>query len=205
MSSRALARCAGLFYALNFVLGIAALIWAQQGRVAAAEQATVSAAVEYAIVVLLLACLFEPAGNRRSWGVAAIGLVGCAASAVGPLDIIVSPVSSSVHFVFLTIIVQPARHTRSERRAGKSHCIGALAIATGGTRRCALPQSVSSRDADRSDSTSAAQTVSSGSAGWSATSFAVRASDSRAILPLPRVNLPVTPRIAVAAIRYPVA
>ena len=98
MSSRALARCAGLFYTLNFVLGIAALIWAQQGRVAAAEQATVSAAVEYAIVVLLLACLFEPAGNRRSWGVAAIGLVGCAASAVGPLDIIVSPVNALAVF-----------------------------------------------------------------------------------------------------------
>jgi len=46
MSSRALARCAGLFYALNFVLGIAGLVLTQQGRIAAAEQATVSAAVE---------------------------------------------------------------------------------------------------------------------------------------------------------------
>jgi hypothetical protein len=98
MSSRALARCAGLFYALNFVLGIAGLVLTQQGRIAAAEQATVSAAVEYAIVVLLLACLFEPVGNRQSWGVAAIGLIGCAASAVGPLDLFVSPVNALAIF-----------------------------------------------------------------------------------------------------------
>src|SRR4249919_3084528 len=98
MTSRALARVAGLFYALNFVLGIAALMWTQQGRVAAADQATVAAAAVYAIVVLLLGCLFEPAGSRLSWGVAAIGLVGCAASAVGPLDVFPSPVNALAIF-----------------------------------------------------------------------------------------------------------
>jgi hypothetical protein len=98
MSSRALARVAGLFYALNFVLGIAALIWTKQGNVAAADQATVAAAADYAIVVLLLGCLFEPAGPRLSWGVAALGLVGCAASAVGPLDLFLSPVNALAVF-----------------------------------------------------------------------------------------------------------
>jgi hypothetical protein len=96
--SQRLARVAGLFYALNFVLGSLALIWSRQGSPVGAEQMTVAAAADYAIVVLLLGCLFEPAGRALSWMVAAVGLVGCAVSALEPLHLTTSPVNALAVF-----------------------------------------------------------------------------------------------------------
>lgn len=81
MPRQTLARIAALFYALNFVLGTLAFMWAGQGRTEAADQMTLFAAIDYAIVAVLLGKLFEPAGRALSWTVAAIGLVGCALSA----------------------------------------------------------------------------------------------------------------------------
>jgi hypothetical protein len=98
MPSQRLARVAGLFYALNIVLGTLALIWTRQGSPAAVEEMTVAAAADYAIVVLLLGCLFEPAGRALSWIVAAVGLVGCAASALEPLHLTASPVNALAVF-----------------------------------------------------------------------------------------------------------
>jgi len=98
MSSRALARVAGLFYALNFILGIAALVWQRDALTGWANQALVAAAVDYAIVILLFACLFEAAGRSLSWSVAAIGLVGCGLSLLGPLDLFPSPVNALAVF-----------------------------------------------------------------------------------------------------------
>src|SRR5881394_2228653 len=97
MSRQLLARTAALFYALNFVLGMLALSWARQGR-AGADQVTLLAAADYAIVALLLGRLFEPAGRVWSWAVAAIGLIGCALSLVGPLHLFPSPVNALAVF-----------------------------------------------------------------------------------------------------------
>lgn len=98
MTQHRLARVAGLFYALNFVSGILALVWLGQGRTAAAEAMTVAAAIDYAIVALLLGRLFEPAGRAWSWAVAAVGLAGCALSAVGPLHLATAPVNALAVF-----------------------------------------------------------------------------------------------------------
>jgi hypothetical protein len=97
MTPKALARIAGLFYALNFVLGMLALNWMQTGR-AGADTMQVIAAADYAIVALLLGRLFEPAGRALSWAVAAIGLIGCLLSAVGPLGLFASPVNALAVF-----------------------------------------------------------------------------------------------------------
>lgn len=98
MPSQRLARVAGLFYALNIVLGGLALLWTRSGSPVAAEQMTIAAAADYAIVVLLLGCLFEPAGRALSWTIAAIGLVGCATSALEPLHLTASPISALALF-----------------------------------------------------------------------------------------------------------
>lgn len=97
MAARSLARIAGLFYALNFVLGMLALRWMRENR-AGSDQMTIAAAVDYAIVAILLGRLFEPAGRAFSWGVAAIGLAGCALSAAGPLHLFTSPVNALAVF-----------------------------------------------------------------------------------------------------------
>ena len=98
MSRQLLARTAALFYVLNFVLGGLALSWTAKGTTPAADAITIAAAADYAIVVVLLGRLFEPAGRARSWAVAAVGLVGCALSVVGPLHLGTSPVSPFVAF-----------------------------------------------------------------------------------------------------------
>jgi hypothetical protein len=74
MAQQRLARIAALFYLLNFVLGTLALVWLKQGRAADADLMTLLAAADYALVVLMLGKLFEPAGAGLSWLVAAIGL-----------------------------------------------------------------------------------------------------------------------------------
>ena len=94
MSRQTLARIAGLFYALNFVLGGLAFSWTAKGPSAAADAMTVAAAVDYAIVALLLGRLFEPTGRALSWAVAAVGLAGCAVSTVEPLHLFTAPVNA---------------------------------------------------------------------------------------------------------------
>jgi hypothetical protein len=91
MSSRRLARIAGLLYLLNIAIGITALVWQRQGRAAAADWMTLAGAVEYALVVVLLGRLFEPAGRALSWAVAAIGVIACAVSAGVPLHLYAPP------------------------------------------------------------------------------------------------------------------
>ena len=98
MSRQVLARVAGLFYALNIVLGSLAAIWMRQGREPAGGQMIVAAAAEYAIVVILLARLFGPAGRALSWAVAAVGLAGCLLSASGPLGRFPAPVNALAVF-----------------------------------------------------------------------------------------------------------
>lgn len=93
MSRQLLARIAALFYALNFVLGSLAMYWARSGRTAEAEQITVAAALDYAIVAALLGRLFEPAGRGFSWSVAAIGIAGSALSAGDALHLFETPVN----------------------------------------------------------------------------------------------------------------
>jgi len=91
MSQTMLARAAGLFYAINIAIGITALMWTRQGY-AGADLLTFLGALEYALVVVLLGCLFEPAGRAFSWAIAAIGLVSCALSAAaGPLHLLTLP------------------------------------------------------------------------------------------------------------------
>lgn len=93
MTQQRLARIAAAFYLLNFILGSLALVWARQGRTDAANDLTLIAALDYAVVAVLLGRLFEPAGRAPSWGVAAIGLLGCALSVGAPLNLFAAPIS----------------------------------------------------------------------------------------------------------------
>ena len=87
MTQQRLARIAGLFYALNIVIGIVGLTWQREGR-AGADAMIIAGAIEYALVVVLLGRLFEPAGRTLSWTVAAIGVVACALSTTVPLHLL---------------------------------------------------------------------------------------------------------------------
>jgi hypothetical protein len=78
MTDQRLARLTGLLYLLNVAIGMTAVYLAGHRRAALSAQVNVLGGLEYAVVVLLLGKLFEPAGRAASWGVAAIGLVGCA-------------------------------------------------------------------------------------------------------------------------------
>src|SRR5436190_632790 len=98
MSRQHLARTAALFYVLNFVLGTLALMWTQKGQTAAADQVTLLAAADYAVVALLLGLLFQPAGRALSWTVAIVGLAGCALSTAAPLHLFTSPVNALAVF-----------------------------------------------------------------------------------------------------------
>ena len=93
MTQQRLARIAGLFYALNFVLGILSLVRLKAGDQAASDQMMLFAAIDYAVVVILLGRLFEPAGRALSWAVAAVGLAGCALSAAAALHVFAAPVN----------------------------------------------------------------------------------------------------------------
>ena len=87
MHLQRVARLTGLLYALNFVLGITAMVWSSHGHAVAADRMTLAGAIEYALVVLLIAWLFEGAGRAFSWTVAAIGLAGCAVGVAGALHL----------------------------------------------------------------------------------------------------------------------
>src|SRR5947209_4072411 len=91
MPRQTLARIAALFYALNFVLGTGALMLLRRGEAQSVDLVTAAAAADYAIVAMLLGRLFEPAGRALSWGIAAIGLAGCALSAAGSLHLFGPP------------------------------------------------------------------------------------------------------------------
>jgi tellurite resistance protein TehA-like permease len=88
MSRQVLARTAALFYLLNFVLGGLAFSFVQKGRGPVADAVTLAAALDYAIVALLLGRLFEVEDRAFSWGVAAVGLMGCALSAAQSLHLV---------------------------------------------------------------------------------------------------------------------
>lgn len=100
MPTQLLARIAALFYALNFVLGTLAFMRAQQGHAEAAAQMTLFAALDYAVVAVLLGRLFEQAGRALSWTVAAIGLLGCVLSAGDALHLFATPVNPLAIFGF---------------------------------------------------------------------------------------------------------
>jgi hypothetical protein len=93
MSRQVFARIAALFYVLNFVLGGLAFSRMAKGPTPASNAMIIAAAADYAIVVVLLGRVFEPAGKALSWAVAAVGLAGCVLSASEPLHLFVSPVN----------------------------------------------------------------------------------------------------------------
>jgi tellurite resistance protein TehA-like permease len=88
MSRAALARIAALFYLLNFVLGGLAFALAKKGSSPVSDAITLAAALDYAIVALLLGRLFELGNRAFSWAVAAVGLAGCALSASQSLHLV---------------------------------------------------------------------------------------------------------------------
>jgi nitrate/nitrite transporter NarK len=98
MNQQHIARIAGLLYLLNIAIGLTALYWAQHGRADAAATMNAVGGAEYAVVVLLLGRLFEPAGRGLSWGVAAVGLIGCALSVPVMLHLIPAVVNPLVVF-----------------------------------------------------------------------------------------------------------
>jgi hypothetical protein len=83
--------------------------------------------------------------------------------------------------------------------AGLAQDMGIPAMTTGGNKRCAGPQSVSSGAVAKSASIDAGNRVSDGVPMLSTSSFAVRASDSRARLEPSPDSLAITPRTAAAA------
>ena len=91
MADQRLARLTGLLYALNVAIGLTALYLAGNGHARASMQLNIFGGAEYAIVVLLLARLLEPAGRAASWAVAAVGLAGCALTPVAFLHLMPAP------------------------------------------------------------------------------------------------------------------
>jgi hypothetical protein len=98
MPNQRLARVTGIFYLLNFVLGITAMVWTRQGHAAAGDQMQIAGAVEYALVVVLLGRLFEGAGVAFSWMVAMVGLAGCVTGVAGALHLFGSTASALAVF-----------------------------------------------------------------------------------------------------------
>ena len=90
MTSRNLARTTGLLYALNIAIGILAIVWTSRDK-PTADVLNFAGAAEYAIVVILLGRLFEPAARGLSWVVAGIGLIACAVSAAMILHLVAAP------------------------------------------------------------------------------------------------------------------
>ena len=90
MTSRNLARTTGLLYALNIAIGILAIVWTSRDK-PTADLLNLAGAAEYAIVVILLGRLFEPAARGLSWVVAGIGLIACAVSAAMILHLVAAP------------------------------------------------------------------------------------------------------------------
>src|SRR5262245_37006572 len=88
MSRTTLARIIGLLYVANIAIGMVGLMWQRAGN---AEAMILFGAAEYAVIVVLLGRLFEPAGRAFSWGVAAVGLAACAVSALATLHMIAFP------------------------------------------------------------------------------------------------------------------
>ena len=85
--------------------------------------------------------------------------------------------------------------------AGRSHCIGAPSIATGGRSRRAGPNPVASMDCEYSSSVAGAKPPATDSAGSLTSSCALRASEVRASNPRPVAVRCVRPRMAAAAMR----
>jgi hypothetical protein len=98
MSNQPLARLTGLLYAINFAIGITAMVWASRGQVAAADRMNLAGAIEYALVVVLIGRLFDAANPVLTWMVAAIGLLGCAVGAAGALHLFGSTATALVVF-----------------------------------------------------------------------------------------------------------
>jgi hypothetical protein len=98
MPSQRFARIAGIFYLLNFVLGITAMVWTRQGHVAASDQMQIAGGLEYALVVVLLGRLFEDASVALSWAVAVVGLAGCATGVAAALHVFGSTASALAVF-----------------------------------------------------------------------------------------------------------
>ena len=99
MTSRNLARTTGLLYALNIAIGILAIVWTSRDK-PTADLLNLAGAAEYAIVVILLGRLFEPAARRLSWVVAGIGLIACAVSAAMILHLVAARPGANPVVVF---------------------------------------------------------------------------------------------------------
>ena len=127
MSRQGLARLTGALYALNFVLGISAMVLTRQGHASAGNFMTLAGALEYAVVVILLGRLFDDPHRTFSWSVAAIGLAGCATGAAGALHLFGSTATALAVFG-LYCLGLGALVSRSARAPG---VVGALLMLSG--------------------------------------------------------------------------
>src|SRR5262249_53241043 len=97
MAPRRTARVAGAFYLLNIVTGSLSLALAgRPDRVR--ETVDLLATACYAVVVLLLFRVFQPAGRRLSMLALVLGLGGCAASALREFGVAPAGISSLAFF-----------------------------------------------------------------------------------------------------------
>jgi hypothetical protein len=88
------ARIAGVFYLLNIVMGILALMV----RGSSSMAIVIAAAMCYVVVTVLFYGLFKPVNRTVSMLAAIISLTGCAISAIAPLRIVPSNISPLLLF-----------------------------------------------------------------------------------------------------------
>src|SRR5215470_9033182 len=94
-------RLAGVFYLLNIVLGILALM--VRGR--SSVIAVLAAACCYVAVTVLFCDLFKPVNRNVSMLAAIVSLTGCAISAVAPLRILPSNLSALLFFGCYCVLI----------------------------------------------------------------------------------------------------
>jgi hypothetical protein len=104
-SPRFKARIAGVFYLLNIVAGVLALVFAGRRLVAYSETAVLLAALCYVAVTLLFYGLFKPVNRSLSLFAALFSLVGCAISVLGPFNLVPSHINPLVFFGFYCLLI----------------------------------------------------------------------------------------------------
>ena len=97
-SPRLKARIAGVFYLLNILMGVLALVFVGRGLVAYGDYAILIAAACYVGVTLLFYSLFKPVNRSFSLIAAFFSIAGCLISAVSPLHLGSPRISPLVFF-----------------------------------------------------------------------------------------------------------
>ena len=102
---RTRAKTAGVFYLLNILAGVLALIFVNRGLAVYSDAAILFAAACYVGVTLLFYSLFKPVDRKLSVLAAIFSLMGCAISALGPFHLLPSYISPLVFFGVYCLLI----------------------------------------------------------------------------------------------------